>query len=428
MPGWVRDIGPRTLVLIDEAAMAGTADLATAVDYVIGRGGSVRLVGDDQQLASVAAGGVLRDIADTAGVITLSQLMRFTDRAEAAATLAIRAGDRAGIGFYLDHARVHVGDHTTSTDQAYQAWAADRHAGLDAIILAPTRDLAAQLNRRARADRLAPHGLAGREVTLADGNQASTGDVIVTRHNDRRLTLSARIGSRTATGAPSPPSTPTAPSRSPTTTPAAASSCPPSYVTAHTALGYASTVHAAQGITADTCHTVLTGQESRQLLYVALTRGRNANHVYLATAGDGDPHTVVRPETLLPPTAADILTAILDRDQAQRSATTLTAELAHPALLLREAVARYHDALGFAAEHHLGPTGAGRDRHRRRHPPTRPDRRPRLPHPARPPRAARRRTAATRSPPSPTRSPSGNSATPSTPPPSSTGASHPPTH
>ena len=93
--------------------MAGTADLATAVDYVIGRGGSVRLVGDDQQLASVAAGGVLRDIADTAGVITLSQLMRFTDRAEAAATLAIRAGDRAGIGFYLDHARVHVGDDTT---------------------------------------------------------------------------------------------------------------------------------------------------------------------------------------------------------------------------------------------------------------------------------------------------------------------------
>ncbi len=44
------EIGPRTLVLVDEAAMAGTADLAAVVSYAIGRGASVRLVGDDQQL------------------------------------------------------------------------------------------------------------------------------------------------------------------------------------------------------------------------------------------------------------------------------------------------------------------------------------------------------------------------------------------
>ena len=46
--------------------MAGTPDLAAAIDYVTGRGGSVRLVGDDQQLAAIGAGGVLRDIAATA--------------------------------------------------------------------------------------------------------------------------------------------------------------------------------------------------------------------------------------------------------------------------------------------------------------------------------------------------------------------------
>jgi ATP-dependent exoDNAse (exonuclease V) alpha subunit len=49
-------------VIIDEAGMADTLSLDTAVQFVIARGGSVRLVGDDQQLAAIGAGGVLRDI------------------------------------------------------------------------------------------------------------------------------------------------------------------------------------------------------------------------------------------------------------------------------------------------------------------------------------------------------------------------------
>ena len=141
MPKWVRGIDAATLIIIDEAGMAGTGDLAQAVDYILRRGGSVRLVGDDQQLASIAAGGVLRDIADAAGVVTLSQLMRFTDPAEAAATLALRTGDPASLGFYLDNGRVHVGDEATVAEHAYQAWSADRAAGLDSVMLAPTRDL-----------------------------------------------------------------------------------------------------------------------------------------------------------------------------------------------------------------------------------------------------------------------------------------------
>ncbi len=57
-------------------------------------------------------------------------------------------------------------------------------------MLAPTRELVAELNRRARDHRLdgAP---AGPEVRLGDGNRASVGDVIITRANDRRLRLSA---------------------------------------------------------------------------------------------------------------------------------------------------------------------------------------------------------------------------------------------
>ena len=54
----------------------------------------------------------------------------------------------------MNNGRVHVGDIATTTEDAFTAWAADRSAGLDAIMLAPTRQLVAELNRRARAHRL----------------------------------------------------------------------------------------------------------------------------------------------------------------------------------------------------------------------------------------------------------------------------------
>ncbi len=98
--------------------------------------------------------------------------------------------NRRRSNFYLDHGRIHVGDIANITEDAFTAWVSDRSAGLDAIMLAPTRELVAELNRRARDHRLG-NVPAGREVRLADGNQASVGDVIITRSNDRRLRLTA---------------------------------------------------------------------------------------------------------------------------------------------------------------------------------------------------------------------------------------------
>ena len=73
-------------------------------------GPRVRLIGDDQQLAAIGAGGVLRDIKNIHGALHLTELHRFTDRAEAQASLALREGDPGALGFCLDHGRVHVGD------------------------------------------------------------------------------------------------------------------------------------------------------------------------------------------------------------------------------------------------------------------------------------------------------------------------------
>ena len=129
LPDWAAAVGPSTLVIIDEAGMADTLSLDAAVQFAIGRGASVRLVGDDQQLAAIGAGGVLRDITHTHGALHLAELHRFTNPAEAAASLALREGDPSALEFYLDHGRVHVGDLATTTEDAFTAWVSTERPG-----------------------------------------------------------------------------------------------------------------------------------------------------------------------------------------------------------------------------------------------------------------------------------------------------------
>lgn len=349
LPDWAAQIGPTTLVVIDEAGMADTLSLDAAVRHVLAAGASVRLVGDDQQLAAIGAGGVLRDIATRHGAARLNELVRFADPAEGGASLALRDGNPEALGFYLDHGRVHVGDLATITNAVFDAWQTDRTAGLDTIMLAPTRDLVAELNTRARSHRLAGT-LPGREVAMADGLSASVGDVIITRTNDRRLRVSAtdwvKNGDRwTITALAGDGGVSALHTRSRRTV-----VLPADYVATSVELGYSSTVHTAQGVSVDTMHGLATGTEGRQQLYTMLTRGRHANHVYLQVVGDGDPHSVIRPDTIHPLTATDVLEQILARDTAPTSATSLQQQLIDPRVRLGEAVARYTDALSAAAE------------------------------------------------------------------------------
>jgi DNA primase catalytic core len=359
MPDWAKNVDEKSLLIVDEAGMASTRDLAAVVGFALERGASVRLVGDDRQLASVAAGGVLRDIKASVGAVTLTELIRFRDQAEGAASLALRTGDTAAIGFYVDKDRVHVGDLSTVTDHAYTAWTADRAAGLDAIMLAPTRELVTGLNVRARDDRLVKllqdgQGL-GQQVALVDGSAASEGDLVITRRNDRRLRMTpsdwVKNGDRWTVSAVHDDGRldvlHTHTGRRIT--------LPKDYVAEHVRLGYASTVHGGQGVTADTSHTVATGEETRQQLYVALTRGRDANHLYLAVATDGDEHAVITPAATHPQTAVNVLEQVLARDQAQISASTAREQLADPRAVLAAADARYRDSLGYAAAHIHGP-------------------------------------------------------------------------
>ncbi|HMQ67044.1 MAG TPA: MobF family relaxase, partial [Arachnia sp.] len=149
-PAWMAAIGPDSLVIIDEAGMADTLSLDLAINHIVGRGGSVRLIGDDRQLSAIGAGGVLADIEAAHGACRLNEVLRFDDPAEAEASLALREGRAEALGYYLDHDRIHVGDVATMAHAVLDAWTQDHANGLDALMLAPTRDLVTELNRLAQ--------------------------------------------------------------------------------------------------------------------------------------------------------------------------------------------------------------------------------------------------------------------------------------
>ena len=189
---------------------------------------------------------------------------------------------------------------------------------------------------------------------MANGNQGSVGDVIISRANDRRLRLTAtdwvKNGDRWTITHISKQGDLTARHTASHRT----VRLPAGYVQTSTGLGYATTIHAAQGVTADTMHGLVTGLESRQQLYTMLTRGRTANHLYLQVVGDGDPHSLIRPETIAPRIPTETLRQILDRDETPTSATSLLRELNDPAARLFDAVQRYADGLNAATEYQLG--------------------------------------------------------------------------
>ena len=150
------------------------------------------------------------------------------------------------------------------TEDAFTAWVQDRSAGLDTIMLAPTRELVAELNRRARDS--SPRPLSRRRGG-ASGRRQPGQCRRCDHHPPQRPPAPphrAPTGSRTATGGPSPASVGDGDLTVRHTRSQLTGRLPVDYVPAPpTGLGYATTIHAAQGVTADTMHGLLTGQESR---------------------------------------------------------------------------------------------------------------------------------------------------------------------
>ena len=308
------------LVLIDEASMVSTRALVDLVEQARRAGGKVLMVGDPAQLAAIHIGGAFDLLADRLGASHLHEIRRFTEPWERHASQLLRRRDPAALAEYAMRARIHGGRQADVETGLFDAWqadalAADQQGGRRSVLMiVSTNEQAAVLAERARHTLIERGTVSeGPTVQLRD-NLASIGDHIVTRRNDRRLVTANRgwvvngdlwtiievyddgaIDARRHSDG-------------------ATITLPAEYLTEHCHLGYATTAHRAQGMTVDVCHAAITHATSHEALYVAATRGRDGNHLWVATDTDRE---VVRDADDLP-APENVLSRILERRDPDR--------------------------------------------------------------------------------------------------------------
>jgi RecA/RadA recombinase len=322
------ELRPGQLLVVDEASMCGTLALDRLTAQARAAGAKILLAGDWAQLSAVESGGAFRMLVhDRSDAPELSTVRRFTHEWERAASIRLRIGDTRAIDAYTANGRVHGGATTDMLDAAYTAWAADERAGRSSLLIADTNAAVAELNARARADRVAWGRVEPDGHRLHDGTHTGVGDRIVTRRIDRALRTSANSwvkngdqwivvrrfddGSLAVRRIHAPET-------------GKVLTLPSPYVAAHVELAYATTAHRAQGDTVDTAHALVRPAMSREVLYVALTRARHTNTAYVCTDTGLDEEYGPDQEQ---PTVREVLEQVLARTGAELSAhETIRAE------------------------------------------------------------------------------------------------------
>ena len=167
---------PGDLVLMDEASMVATPDLADVITQAAAAGAKVILAGDTQQLQAVENGGGMSLLADALGYAQLTEPVRFRAAWEQAASLRLRTGDTSVLAEYDQQGRIYGGEPEQMMDAAAAAYVALSLDGADTLLMAADHALRRELSRRVRDD-LIRLGLVrpGPAVTIADGATASPG-------------------------------------------------------------------------------------------------------------------------------------------------------------------------------------------------------------------------------------------------------------
>jgi hypothetical protein len=347
-----------SLIVVDEGSMVPIMHLSALVDHAARHGCKLVLAGDQEQLAAVEGGGAMMLLAGRLGYVQLAEPVRFTAAWERDASLRLRQGDPAALDDYDQHGRIRGAPPDEAMDQAARAYVASYLAGHDVTLHAADWARCRELSTRIRDDLIhLGHVDDGQSVPIAEGAQASVGDLVMCRGNDHRLQAGEpgrglangdilRIEAITSGGLvvrrllEPDPATGQRRFTEQAFTYTAYRSCD---------LAYAVSGHSAQGGTVHTGITLVTGNEDRQWLYAALTRGTDTNLVFVSTtpAKIADPAPGTRPAPELerherhrqerdgylptqrpaPAGGADprepiaVLADILDRDGAQLSAT-----------------------------------------------------------------------------------------------------------
>lgn len=316
-------LAPGTVVVVDEASLAGTRQLARLFEHVARAGGKCVLVGDPAQLAEVEAGGLFAALTRAENPIELSGNQRQQHAWERRALAQLRAGrvDKA-VNAYLGHGRIHpTASAQHAAEQTVAGYLEHHRPARDpysVVMLTATRADAAALNQRARAA-LREAGHLG--VDPLPDLALAVGDLVVVTRNDRRRGLlngtRAQVTGIDRRGVLL------------RTEDDRQASVTLDWARTRLQHAYALTCHKAQGLTVDIALLYGSGALCQQAGYVGLSRGRWANHVYASLGGL---HPEFEPgESDLPPRyrklhpragePAEVLAALRDRLLVSRSHT-----------------------------------------------------------------------------------------------------------
>lgn len=329
-------ISPGDMLLVDESGMATTDNIHALVEIARESGAIIRMIGDPQQLDAVGTGGLFSLLCSHSDPVELTDVMRFShgnDLAQAEASVQLRQGETAAIDFYSRRGWLSGGTRRQMISEAVEAYLRDVKDGRNALVLASTNEDVDAMNALIRAQRIEDGEVDdSSQVRLAHGEAAGLGDVIIARQNRRLAGPDGGLGHKihngqmfrihgihedgsllvedVAKGL--------------------RVDLPADYVAQFTHLGYASTVHRAQGSTVDVTHAVIDGSTGRAGLYVGLTRGKKENRVYAVTdepvdelAEDGHYHSAGNKAGL---DAKDVFARAITRDSRQKSATEIRLE------------------------------------------------------------------------------------------------------
>jgi conjugative relaxase-like TrwC/TraI family protein len=308
----------KQLVIVDEAGLAGTLALDRIVTEAREVGAKVLLVGDWAQLTAIEAGGAFAMLVNDRGdAPELTTVRRFLNGWERDASLLLRVGNEAAVDAYKQHGRIRSGNAEEMLDAVYNGWRGDTAKGLESLMIAVDYESVAELNLRARADRVDAGEVESRCIAISGGGVAGVGDRVITRQNDRTL----RAGRGWVKNGDVWVVRTVHPDGSLTLRRDQAKGeimLDSDYTRRHLELGYAATAHRSQGRTVDTAHALVSSTNTRELLYVSTTRGRAANIIYVDTCVDPDEDTNHGYGTQ--GCAEDILRRVLQRSGADTSA------------------------------------------------------------------------------------------------------------
>lgn len=317
-------VSPGDVVVVDEASMTSTSDLAAVQQQCRALDAKLLLVGDEQQLAPVGPGGAFADAAAHGVRYELTGVRRFEEQWERAASLGLREGDAAAIGEYDKHGRlIDAGTVNQAEARASDAWLADTLAGKDSLLVTSTNEQAARVNASLR-DRLIDLGKVSADgVELkAEGTTAGVGDVVQARRNAWDLkgwegseAAPVNRASYSVTGLREDGGLTVEDVKT-----GARVELPKEYVDEHVRLGYASTVHAAEGRTVKTCHSVLGPGMDAAAALVALTRATESNTAWTVTrktAAEAEPGEA---NSVAPRTAEAVLRDLVDQRESETTA------------------------------------------------------------------------------------------------------------